>query len=65
MGVSGSSGPLVPETPTRFFLGLEEVAQPARVLFESAGADPPGLDRGLNPGCDDSATSKLAGCLEN
>ena len=46
--VSGSSGPLVPETPTRFFLGLEEVAQPARVLFESAGADPPGLDRGLN-----------------
>ena len=47
--VSGTSGPLLPETPTRFFLGLEEVAQPARVLFESAGADPPGLDRGLNP----------------
>ena len=46
--VSSSSGPLVLETKVRFFLLMEEVAQPARVLFESAGADPPGLDRGLN-----------------
>ena len=45
---SSSPGPRLLESVVRTKKCMEEGRQPACVLFESAGADPPGLDRGLN-----------------
>ena len=44
---SSSPGGLL-ESVVKTNIFLEQSRQRAYVIFESAGADPPGLDRGLN-----------------